>query len=67
MTVQENFYREQARLCGNAAEGADLENQRDKFLRAERAWLLLADRTGKIQSDRENRLADALAQARADG
>lgn len=38
------FYLEQAALCGQAAEAATLDNQREKFLTAQKAWQALAVR-----------------------
>ncbi len=57
MTATPEFYRSQAEACAAAAAGAGLDNQRDKYLSAQRAWEELADRTEKIQNDRQARLA----------
>ena len=59
MTSTPEFYRSQAQACAEAAAGAGLDNQRDKYLSAQRAWEELADRSEKIQTDREARLVAA--------
>lgn len=38
MAATDDFYREQAQACGEAADLAELDNQREKFLAAQRAW-----------------------------
>lgn len=57
MTATTDFYITQAKACAQAAELAQLDNQRDKYLSAQLAWEALADRTTKIQSERDARLA----------
>jgi hypothetical protein len=58
MSATDDFYRTQAQACAVAAEQAQLDNQREKYLSAQRAWEALADRTAKIQSDRDARVAE---------
>ena len=58
MSATDDFYRNQAKACAEAAERAELDNQREKFLSAQRAWEALADRTSKIQADRDARTAE---------
>lgn len=59
MSATPEFYRSQAQACADAAALAELDNQREKYLSAQHAWEVLADRTEKIQSDRDARLAAA--------
>lgn len=59
MTAQKDFYREQAIACAEAADRAELANQREKFLGAQRAWEALAHDTAKVEAQREARLAAA--------
>jgi hypothetical protein len=40
---ERTFYREQAEHCAAAAAQATLQNEKDKFLAAEKAWRNLAD------------------------
>lgn len=65
MAATPEFYRSQAKACADAADLAALDNQRDKYLSAQHAWEELADRTEKIQSDRDARLAAAQERAEA--
>lgn len=44
MSQSLEFYRQQADICGLAADAAKLENQRDILLKSQRAWQALADR-----------------------
>lgn len=63
--ADDQFYRNQAKACAEAAEGAQLDNQREKYLSAQRAWEALADRSEKIQTDRDKRLAEGKARVEA--
>jgi len=65
MAISETFYEDQAKACGEAAGLAELDNQRAKFLAAQRAWQALADQSVKIQIERDARLAEARARAEA--
>lgn len=66
MSATDEFYRAQAQACADAAETAELDNQREKYLSAQRAWEALADRTAAIEEQRETRLAEAKARAEAE-
>ena len=63
MSAPVSFYLEQAANCAKAAEGAQLDNQRAKFLEAQVAWQELADRALHVQSEREKRDAARIAVA----
>jgi hypothetical protein len=58
MSATDDFYRNQAKACAEAAELAQLDNQREKFLSAQRAWEALANRTAEIQAGRDARIAE---------
>ena len=47
---EKTFYLEQAAVCADAANGATLENERNKFRAAEKAWRGLADSAEKRAS-----------------
>lgn len=51
------FYLEQAENCSKAADKAILQNEREKFLRAQASWEALAHKTAKALADRTERLA----------
>jgi hypothetical protein len=57
MSAAGKFFLAQAAICAQAAEGAALENQRDKYLRAQAAWQALADREIRNEAAREEREA----------
>lgn len=57
MTPQIAFYNGQAEACATAADAAMLDNQRDTFLRAEAAWIALADRAIRTEAARAQREA----------
>ena len=65
MAATNDFYREQAQACGEAADLAELDNQREKFLAAQRAWLALAKGTAEVEAQRDARLVEAKARADA--
>ena len=46
------FYRQQAENCAKSAANAALDNQREIFLRSERAWQALAERTAVTSAER---------------
>jgi hypothetical protein len=52
MNAPIDFYIQQAAICGKAAESSDLENQRSKFLRAQKAWQEMADRRASVLAGR---------------
>ncbi|NKJ40841.1 hypothetical protein [Novosphingobium sp. SG720] len=47
MSEAQDFYLRQVALSAKAADESDLANQRDKHLRSQAAWQVLADRAGK--------------------
>lgn len=47
MSEAQDFYLRQVALSAKAAGESDLANQRDKHLRSQAAWQVLADRAGK--------------------
>jgi len=47
MSEVQDFYLRQVALSAKAADETDLANQRDKYLRSQAAWQVLADRAGK--------------------
>ena len=61
MSVPFLFYLEQAESCAKAAADAQLPNQRDTYLRSEKAWQTLADRTAATAAARAAREAQTTA------
>ena len=69
-----DFYRQRADEAADAAQDSDLENVRERHLRAEKTWRGLAEQARKVDEDRakareERRLrveAEALEAARLD-
>jgi hypothetical protein len=57
MSVIPGFYRAQADACQAAANGCDLANQREKYLRSRDAWRALADREAMVAEIRRKREA----------
>lgn len=53
MAATLHFYLERAAEAGLAAEAATLDNVRDRALRAEAAWLAMANRVERTQTGRE--------------
>lgn len=47
MSEAQEFYLRQVAISAQAASDSSLENQRDKHLRSQAAWQVLADRAGK--------------------
>ena len=69
MPTQEDFYRDRADEARRAAAAADLDNVRERNLRAAEAWQEMADRarrTDRMRTESEARKAEALALAAAD-
>lgn len=63
MSVEELKYRERAASAHAEADDATLDNVRQRCLRAEAAWLALADRherVGRARATREAERVDAL-------
>lgn len=58
MAQAADFYIQQAASCGEAAEGATLANERDKYLQAQAAWQALADASAKTQEAARKREAE---------
>lgn len=66
MAGQEIFYRDRAEEARRAAEAAELDNVRERNLRAADAWQAMADRaarTDRQRAEAEARKAEALAAA----
>jgi hypothetical protein len=57
------FYLTQAEQCAKAAADTLLDNQRDKYLRAQAAWQALADREDTVKAARDKRDAEKAEQA----
>ena len=57
MSVSSQFYLTQVAQCARSAAGASLSNERDKYLRAQAAWQVLADRELGIRAARDQREA----------
>lgn len=55
MAATDDFYLKQADICGKAALDTPLPNLRDKYLRSQSAWQLLADREIATRAARETR------------
>lgn len=53
MSVAGDFYRTQADQCEREAAAAALPLLRDKYLRAQRAWQMLADRAALTDRARD--------------
>lgn len=57
MASQTIIYRQQAAKCRADAEASDLANVRERNLRAEAAWLAMAERQERTDAAREKREA----------
>ncbi|QDX25694.1 hypothetical protein FPZ54_06445 [Sphingomonas suaedae] len=57
MATQTLTYRQHAAKCRADADSATLENVRDRNLRAEAAWLAMADRQERTETARAQREA----------
>lgn len=69
MATQEDFFRDRADEARRAAAAADLDNVRDRNLRAADAWQEMADRarrTDRMRAEAEAKKAEALALAAAE-
>ena len=52
---QRIFYISRAEEARAGADSAELDNVRDRWLRAEAAWIEMADRAGRIEKARTER------------
>jgi hypothetical protein len=57
LTTQLEFYRARAEQCRAEADAAVLDNVRDRCLRAEDAWLRMADRVARTEAMRREKEA----------
>ena len=57
LTTQLEFYRARAEQCRVEADAATLDNVRDRCLRAEDAWLRMADRVARTEAMRREKEA----------
>jgi hypothetical protein len=57
LTTQLEFYRARAEQCRVEADAAVLDNVRDRCLRAEDAWLRMADRVARTEAMRREKEA----------
>ncbi|MFW2829088.1 hypothetical protein [Sphingomonas sp. ID0503] len=55
MSATSEFYLARANDCARDAEGASLDNVRDRFLRAEHAWRAMADQITRSEDARRAR------------
>jgi hypothetical protein len=55
LTTQLEFYRARAEQCRAEADAATLDNVRDRCLRAEHAWLRMADRVARTEAMRREK------------
>lgn len=62
MAIHTQLYRQQAEKCRADAEATDLVNVRDRNLRAEAAWLAMAERQERTDTARAKREAAADAE-----
>lgn len=53
MSQSYEFYAERAREAADEAAAATLDNVRDRNLRAEKTWSMLAEQARKVRIDRE--------------
>ena len=61
MSVTSDYYRERAADCGREAEAATLDNVRERCLRAQAAWLAMANRIGRSEAFRAQAAATKAA------
>jgi hypothetical protein len=66
MAATDDFYLKQADICGKAALDTQLPNLRDKYLRSQSAWQLLADREIATRAARDVREAEKAQTAEED-
>lgn len=55
MSQPVSFYIQQAESCGAAAAESKLDNERDKYLKAQAAWQTLADAAAKTRDEAAKR------------
>lgn len=60
MSFSSNFYLAQAEQSALAAEQALLPNVRERCLRAEAAWRIMADRTARLDENRRKHAAEKM-------
>ncbi len=65
MSQTYEFYAERAKEAADEAAAATLDNVRERNLRAEKTWSMLAEQARKVKSDREKAEATKLAQRAA--
>jgi hypothetical protein len=65
MSVTSDFYLNRAAECAREARETRLENVRERCLRAEAAWMAMADRLLKGEADRLRHMAAKSALATA--
>ncbi|HEX7855788.1 MAG TPA: hypothetical protein VF503_19055 [Sphingobium sp.] len=58
MSTTSDFYLARAAESAREAQAAGLDNVRDRNLRAEAAWLVMADRSLKMETERRHQAAD---------
>lgn len=61
MVMNSRFYEERADEAASEAKKATLENVRERALRSENVWRGMADRSRKIEHDRELAARDRVA------
>ena len=55
LTTQLEFYRARAEQCRVEADAATLDNVRDRCLRAEEAWIRMAERVERTEAMRRDK------------
>jgi hypothetical protein len=65
MSQSYEFYAERAREAADEAASATLDNVRERNLRAEKTWAMLAEQARKVRTDREKAEATRAAQRAA--
>jgi hypothetical protein len=65
MSQTYEFYAERAREAADQAAAATLDNVRERNLRAEKTWAMLAEQARKVRIDREKAEATKAAQRAA--
>lgn len=66
MSQTYEFYAERAKEAADEAAGATLDNVRERNLRAEKTWTMLAEQARKVRVDREKAEATKAAQREAE-
>lgn len=67
MSAASNFYLERAAACAREADEAELENVRERCLRAEAAWRAMAHRILNTEAARDRNEAVKAASGQTDG